>query len=126
MKSFLTSVFSFSLKVLLIWAVITNSAALMGVSAAAYWIVILLGVVMCPVVLCVSCGTPTEKGVEFINGITKTKNIVYRIWGWISFALIIALFAYDGWIFTAVSYAVVGLLCRLCISIAREKLKDNE
>ncbi|HDU2896793.1 TPA: hypothetical protein RFF92_001622 [Klebsiella aerogenes] len=139
MKKFLTDTFSqviyYGLLVALVFATFTGQNNILSVAAAAFWVVITLGVVIGPLTLALAYGVEhvpnnsRAEALETVKKITRRKNVVARWWGWICMVLTIVLLAYSGWVFTAVCYALSSLFVRLCVSLARdkvEKLKVSE
>lgn len=134
MKKFMvrvsTSVTSYGLLALLIYGSLTDSASLVGVAAAAYWVIMALGMFVSIITLIVSYAITSEKDEQrkqqwllSIQGTLKKRNPILRSISWIFFIAIIVLLAYSGWVFTAVSYALSVLMIKFMISIARANVK---
>lgn len=124
------SVFSYGLLALLIYGSLTDTASLVGVAAAAYWVIVILGLLVGILILAVSYVIPGEKDEQkkqklltVIQGAVKKRNPFLRGIGWIFFIAITLLLAYSGWVFTAVSYALSVLMVKFMISIARDNVK---
>jgi hypothetical protein len=125
-----TSVTSYGLLALLIYGSLTDSASLVGVAAAAYWVIMALGMFVSIITLIVSYAITSEKDEQrkqqwllSIQGTLKKRNPILRSISWIFFIAIIVLLAYSGWVFTAVSYALSVLMIKFMISIARANVK---
>lgn len=137
MKKFLTDTFSqviyYGLLVALVFATFTGQNNILSVAAAAFWVVIALGIVIGPLTLILTYGAgkvsdkkTASEALEAVKKITKRKNVVARWWGWICMVLTIVLLAYSGWVFTAVCYALSSLFVRFCVSLARDKVEKLE
>ncbi len=135
MKKFLSgviaSIISFSLLAVLGYGVVTDTKPMVTMAAAAYWVVILLGLVVGAITLIVSYAALSEKdeqkrqqGLKLITAVVKRKNLLRRTVDWICFILIACSLSYSGWVFTAVCYVVVALVVRFMLSIARENVKE--
>lgn len=133
MKKFIfgiiTEVINYGLIASLILAVITDNHSILNITAATFWIIILLGCFFGPAHVVVAYGieyTKDEKaradGIAALTRFTKRKNIVRRAWGWLCLAVVTALLAYGGWVFTAVCYVLASLFVQLCASLSRSKL----
>ncbi|MGR6939464.1 hypothetical protein ACU631_12545 [Klebsiella aerogenes] len=134
MKKFLTDTFSqviyYGLLVALVFATFTGQNNILSVAAAAFWVVIALGIIIGPLTLILAYGAgqvsdkkAASDALETVKKITKRKNFVARWWGWVCMVLTIVLLAYSGWVFTAVCYALSSLFVRLCVSLARDKIE---
>lgn len=125
------SVFSYGLLALLIYGSFTDTAQLVGVAAAAYWVIVILGLLVGILILAVSYVIPGEKDEQkkqklltVIQDAVKKRNPILRGISWIFFITIIALLAYSGWVFTAVSYALSALMVKFMLSIARGNVSE--
>lgn len=130
MKAFLGFLFSTTLITLLIYSLMTGNDGLASMVVGVYWIISILGLIVAVIGLFISSGiddlpdSPSrEKGLNLLKQLGKKNWVISRIWGWLSLAVITLALAYSGWVFTAVVYAIVCLLCRLCVSVVRDKLK---
>lgn len=135
MKKFMikviTSVISYGLLALLIYGSLTDTASLVGVAAAAYWVIVVLGLCVGMLILIVSYVIPGEKDEQkkqkllaIIQDSVKKRNPILCGISWIFFITIIALLAYSGWVFTAVSYALSALIVKFMFSIARGNVNE--
>ncbi|WP_432409807.1 hypothetical protein [Serratia marcescens] len=135
MKKFLSgviaSIISFALLAVLGFGVVTDTKPLVTMAAAAYWVIILLGLVVGVLTLIVSYAVISEKdeqkrqqGLKLIIGVVKKKNLLRRTVDWIYFIVIACSLSYSGWVFTAVCYVVVALIVKLMLSIARDNVKE--
>lgn len=136
MKKFLSgviaSVISFALLAVLGYGVATDTKPLVTMAAAAYWVIILLGLVVGTLTLVVSYAVRSEKdeqkkkqGLKMIIDVVKKKNFLCRAIDWICFIAIAGSLSYSGWVFTAVFYVVVALIVKLMLSIARDNVKES-
>lgn len=134
MKKFMikviTSVVSYGLLALLAYGALSDTASLVGVGVAAYWVIIVLGLLVGTLILVVSYAIPGEKDEQkkqklltIVQDSVKKRNPILRGIGWIFFIAITLLLAYSGWVFTAVSYALSALIVKLMLSIARDNVK---
>lgn len=137
MKKFLTDTFSqviyYGLLVALVFATFTGQNNILSVAAASFWVVIALGIVLGPLTLILVHGAEQfhneksgQEALQAVKRTTKRKNIVARWWGWFCMVLTIVLLAYNGWVFTAVCYALSSLLVRFCVSISRSRVEKME
>lgn len=56
----------------------------------------------------------------------KRKPFIARVTGWTTFLIMTSLFAWSGWIVTAIAYVLASLIIKLANSIARdEAIKQN-
>lgn len=133
MKKFFTEslvkVSYYLLMAVLLFAVFTGANSLLGIVAAAYWVIVVLGMFMGIISLVVMFGidySTNEKsrseGIDLLKRFTERKGAVRRAWGWVCLAVSTALLAYGGWVFTAVTYILASLFVRLCHSLARDKV----
>lgn len=67
-----------------------------------------------------------EKLIELLKKAAVKRGIIRRSWNWLCLVLIAGALAYGGWVFTAVVYVITSLICRLCGSIARDKIDELE
>ncbi|WP_421412589.1 hypothetical protein ACOMDM_13565 [Serratia plymuthica] len=136
MKKFFTgmiaSIISFALLAVLGYGVVTDNKPLVTMAAAAYWVIILLGLVVGVLTLIVSYAVLSEKdeqkkqqGLRIVTEVVKKKNFLRRAIDWICFIAIAGSLSYSGWIFTAVCYVVVALIIKLMLSIARDNVKES-
>lgn len=134
MKNFLTTCLTkltfYALLTTLLFAVSTGANSLLGVVAAAYWVIVLLGVVIGLPSLVITFGLEHSKdeksrreGIKYLERFATRKNPIARAWGWFCLVLSASLLAYGGWVFTAVAYAISSLFVRLCCSFARDKVE---
>lgn len=133
MKKFFTKLITnttdYALLIILFYSAITGVQSLMGLTAAAYWIVMALAFFVGPLIYILSYATKSAKDeesrrrmLEIIGGIAKKNNPFSRFVGWLKLILICCLLAYSGWIFTGVCYALISLYFRLLISLARDNV----
>ena len=137
MKKFFTKaivhVISNGLLCLLAYASYTGSKSLVSISVAAYWVIMFLGLFIGCLVLVLSYAKDHAKDdetkgkvVDLVGEVTKRKSKFSRGIHWLYLALIVALLAYSGWVFTAVFYVLVSLIVKLFISIARDNINDSK
>lgn len=136
MKKFITtaitSIVYYGMLAALLFAAITDTRPLLNVVAAAFWVVILLGGVMGCLYLAIAYGLDSislsknenaqQENIKLLERLTRRKNLIFRVWGWVCLAAGAALLAYGGWVFTSVCYVLASLFVRLCTSVARDKL----
>ena len=123
-------IFSYGILLLLGYATFTGAKSLIGVSAAAYWVIMFAGLFASAIILIVSYGASgiegkdaRQKAIESISDATKKKGIFFRVLRWVEDAAIASLLSFSGWVFAAVCYSLVVLLMRLCVAIARDKVE---
>lgn len=135
MKKFLIKAFgetiSWGLIALLAYSAWVGSNSLAGIAAASYWVVIILAIFIAALayigVVALSEEKDPEKrkkGLDLLNGTYKRVGFLRKCINWLCVAVIVGLLAYTGWVFTAVSYALIALLFRLVIAIGREKYEE--
>lgn len=135
MKKFSTNVISqviyYSLLGAMIFGTLTGQADIISISVAALWVVIVLGCIFGALTAFVAYGSEKvrdEKAraetLDSVREIVKRKKKLTRYWGWFCMAMVIAMLAYSGWVFTAVCYVLSSLFVTLCIYLAREKVEE--
>lgn len=131
MKTFLCHIVSLALLAALLYSVLTGNDGIMSVVASAYWVLLLLAVFVSVIILAIVGMSgierdPTKKAkmVKHLEDIAKKNGVIKRAYDWLCLVLIVALLAYGGWVFTAVCYAVMALIFKLCTSIARDKISE--
>ena len=65
-----------------------------------------------------------EKLIGSLEATFKKQGFLRKSLNWINLTIVVCLLAYSGWVFTAVTYVLISLLCKLVISMGREKF-DN-
>lgn len=117
----------------LVFGIYTGQSQFVGVAAAAFWLLIVLGIfVGCAYGVTASSldsladDESRKAAIESLQRFTKKKNIISRVWGWLCFIASVVLLAYSGWVFTAVCYALASLFVRLIASVVRDKLQKYE
>lgn len=131
MKTFLSHIVSLALLAALLYSVLTGSDSIMSVVASAYWVLLLLAVFV-SVIIMVIVGLagierdPIKKAkiIKSLEEIAKNGGVIKRAYNWLCLVITVALLAYGGWVFTAVCYAVIALILKLCTSIARDKINE--
>lgn len=117
----------------MIFGIYTGHSQFIGIAAAAFWILILLGIfISC--VIGVAAGsleslvdkTSQKESIESLQRFSRKRHIVIRVWGWGCLIAAVVLLAYSGWIFTAVCYVLASLFVRLIASVVRDKLEKHE
>lgn len=133
MKSFFYQVISLTLLVALIFSVLTERESITAVVVSAYWIAIFLAAFASVAVMLVTALVTMEKNtekksklIELLNKAAVKRGTIRRAWNWLCLVLIAGALAYGGWVFTAVVYVITSLICRLCVSIARDKIEELE
>ncbi|WP_419058378.1 hypothetical protein [Kluyvera georgiana] len=137
MKSFLTkslmNIGSYALLSLLAYSAIIDNQQLIGISVAAYWVVIFLGLFMGALIMVLSVAkdhtrdeTAKQKLIELVREATKRRSKVMRGVQWVCLVSITMLLAYSGWVFTAVIYVLVGLIVKFFLSIARDNVAEQK
>ncbi|QNM20400.1 hypothetical protein CXM81_10230 [Citrobacter freundii] len=139
MKKFITKlmaeIFSVGLVVLLAYSVWEGVTSLTAIAAAAYWIIIALaifvGLISCIGIWAIEkeleVNADPEKREKLIGSLEATfkkQGFLRKSLNWINLTIVVCLLAYSGWVFTAVTYVLISLLCKLVISMGREKF-DN-
>lgn len=137
MKSFLTkaltNIGSYALLSLLAYSAIFDNQQLIGISVAAYWVVISLGLFMGALIMVLSVAkdhtrdeAAKQKLIELVREATKRRSKVMRGVQWACLISITMLLAYSGWVFTAVIYVLVGLIVKFFLSIARDNVAEQK
>lgn len=131
MKSFITHLVTIALLVALLYSVFMEQASITATVVSAYWVVMLLAIFICTITMVtvglVSTETDPvkkEKLMKHLEVAAKKPGVIKRVYNWICLVLIVGGLAYGGWVFTAVCYAIVALMVRLCFSIARDKTTE--
>lgn len=131
MKTFLSHIVSLALLAALLYSVLTGSDSIMSVVASAYWVLLLLAVFVSVLIMAMLGLAGIERDpikkakiIKSLEEISKKKGAIKRSFGWLCLAFIVSLLAYGGWVFTAVCYAIISLIFRLCTSIARDKINE--
>lgn len=136
MKNFLidtlNKILYYALLAALAFGSVTGQSNVMNVAAAAFWVVVSLGVFVGVFTTFLAHGAEqvtdekTRQSVlESLRKIVRRKNVIARWWGWLCIVVTITLLAYGGWVFTAVCYALSSLFMRFCISLARDKVEKQ-
>lgn len=125
----ITSATDYALLIILLYSAITGVQSLMGLTVAAYWVIMALAFFIGPLIYTLSYAAKSikdeesrRKALEIVGGIAKKKNLFLRFIGWLKLIMICCLLAYGGWIFTGVCYALMSLYLRLLISLARDNV----
>lgn len=128
----LNKILCYALLAALAFGSVTEQSNILNVAAAAFWVVVFLGVVVGIITIFLAHGAEhitDEKSrqsvLESLRKIVRRKNVVARWRGWCRMVATIALLAYGGWVFTAVCYALSSLFVRFCISLARDKVEKQ-
>ena len=131
MKSFITHLVTLVLLVALMYSVFMGQPSITATVVSAYWVVMLLASFICTITMVtvglVSVETDPvkkEKLMNYLESASKKPGIMKIVYNWICLVLIVGGLAYSGWVFTAVCYAIVALMVRLCFSIARDKTNE--
>lgn len=135
MKKFFTKLVAnasdYALLMILLYSVMQGIQSLMGLTVAAYWVIMALAFFLGTLVYFISFAAKSvkdeesrRKALEFVENAVKKKNPVIRFVGWLKLSAICCLLAYGGWIFTAVCYALMALYLRLLISLARDNVAE--
>ncbi|HDC4567344.1 hypothetical protein [Enterobacter cloacae] len=139
MKKFLTKLFaeivSVGLVALLSYSVWEGIASLTAIAAAAYWIIIALsifvGLVACIGIWAIekelevnSDPVKREKLIASLEATFKKQGFLRKSVSWLNLIIVVCLLAYSGWVFTAVTYVLIALLCKFVISMGREKFEN--
>lgn len=135
MKKFLIKAFgetiSWGLIALLAYSAWVGSSSLSGIAAASYWVVIILAIFIAALayigVLALGEEKDPEKrkkGLDLLKDTYKRVGFFRKCINWLCLAVIVGLLAYTGWVFTAVSYALIALLFRLVIALGRDKYEE--
>lgn len=116
---------------LLAYSAWVGSNSLAGIAAASYWVVIVLAIFIAVLayigVLALSEEKDLEKrkkGLDLLKDTYKRVGFFRKCINWLCLVLIVCLLAYTGWVFTAVSYALIALLFRFVIAIGRDKYEE--
>ncbi|CNJ00201.1 Uncharacterised protein [Yersinia frederiksenii] len=133
MKSLIYQAISLVLLATLIFSVLTERESITAIVVSAYWIVIFLAAFVSVAVMLVTTlvtietnAEKKEKLIELLKKAAVKRGIIRRSWNWLCLVLIAGALAYGGWVFTAVVYVITSLICRLCGSIARDKIDELE
>ncbi|CNL92937.1 hypothetical protein [Yersinia aleksiciae] len=133
MKSFIYQTISLGLLVTLIFSVLTGQESITAIAVSAYWIVIFLAAFVSVAVMLTTAlvtietnAGKREKLIELLNKVAVKRGVIRRGWNWLCLILIAGALAYGGWVFTAVVYVIASLICRLSVSIARDKIDELE
>lgn len=133
MKTFLSQALSLGLLSALWASMLLGMDGLTTVAVTAYWVVILLGIVLCTLLMALSSlvvmATDPAKKLKLIQGLDKAAPTIgkaKKAYNWLCLALIVVGLGYGGWFFTAICYAVMGLCVRLCTAIARDTIETNQ
>ncbi|WP_275146199.1 hypothetical protein [Citrobacter portucalensis] len=140
MKKFMTkavsNIVSYSLLCLLAFGSVTGAKALVSITVAAYWVIILLGLFVGMLILLLSYAidlvkdeAAKQKVIDAVREAVKRKSKFMRFVDWSCVAAIAVLLAYSGWVFTGVCYVLVALIVKFCLSMARDNvttLNDKE
>jgi|GEM_PF-6958091 len=68
-----------------------------------------------------SSGESRKKLEKTLVDAAKKKSLIAKAFGWASFIAMTALFAWSGWIVTAVVYVLASLIMKLANSIAKDE-----
>lgn len=127
--SLITSASDYALLIILLYSSMTGVQSLIGLTVAAYWVIMVLAFFVGPLIYILSYAAKSakdeesrRKALEIVGGIAKKKNLFLRSVGWLKLIIICCLLAYGGWVFTAVSYALMSLYLRLLISLSRDNV----
>lgn len=139
MKKFLTKlmaeIVSVGLVVLLAYSVWEGVTSLTAIAATAYWIIIALAIFVC-LISCIGIWAiekelevnadpaKREKLIGSLDATFKKQGLLRKSVSWINLIIVVCLLAYSGWVFTAVTYVLIVLLCKLVISMGREKFEN--
>jgi len=122
---------SYVVLALLAYGSLAGITSLVGVAAAVYWVIIILGLLVGVLISIFSYVIPGEKDeqkkqklITIVQEAVKKRNPILRGISWIFFIVITLLLAYSGWVFTAVSYALSALIVKFLLSIARDNVKE--
>lgn len=136
MTKMVVNITNYVLLFLLLYAVLTQTQSLVGLTVAVYWVIMSLGLFIGPLIYILSHAAKSakdeesrRKALEIIGDSAKKRNVLLRSLGWAELIIISCLLAYSGWIFTAVCYVLTSLYMRLFISMARDNvatLNDKE
>ncbi|CNL53928.1 hypothetical protein [Yersinia proxima] len=133
MKSLIYQAISLVLLATLIFSVLTERESITAIVVSAYWIVIFLAAFVSVAVMLVTTlvtietnAEKKEKLIELLKNAAVKRGVIRRAWNWLCLVLIAGALAYGGWVFTAVVYVITSLICRLCGSIARDKIDELE
>lgn len=139
MKKFITKlmaeIVSVGLVALLAYSVWKGVTSLTAIAATAYWIIIALsmfvGVIACIGIWAIEKelevnGDPVkrEKLIGSLEATFKKQGFLKKSVNWLNLIIVVCLLAYSGWVFTAVTYVLIALLCKLIISTGREKFES--
>jgi Na+/melibiose symporter-like transporter len=131
MKKFLCHIVSLALLAALLFSVLTGNDGIMSVVASAYWVLLLLVLLVSAIIMAIVCLAEIErdpakkaKSIKSLEDISKRNGAIRRAYNWLCLVLVVSLLAYGGWVFTAVCYAVIALIFKLCTSIARDKVNE--
>lgn len=131
MKSFITNIVTLALMVVLLYSVVVGQESITAIVVSAYWVVMLLAVFVCAITMAtiglISVETdPVKKSklTKYLEGASGKPGFIKRLYNWICLVLIVGGLAYGGWVFTAVCYAIVAIMVRLCLSMARDKSSE--
>lgn len=129
--AFLAAVVSYSLLGILAYGIYTGSSSLVGVTVAAYWMIIFLSIGVGLLVLVLSyavkadaAGEFTPKAIELIGSAAKKRNPVLRAISWVELIVIVILLAFSSWIFTAICYALTVITVKIFFLIARDNVAN--
>lgn len=137
MKSLISSVvgslIAHSVLVLLILSVVVENKSLAAIAVSANWVFVVLGwfvSAMC-IILSHALMDGSYKGnkaeiCKTLSVFTKKKGALRRLYGWLTFTVVLCLLAYSGWVVTAVIYALTSFIFTVCASIARDKINEYQ
>lgn len=137
MKNFITGAFMsciyYIVMASMIFGIYTDQSQFVGIAAAAFWILILLGIfISCVVWVSASAlaslvdKTSHQEAIQSLQRFSRKRHIIFRLWGWTCLIAAVAMLTYSGWIFTAVCYVLASLFVRLIASVVRDKLDEIE
>uniref|UniRef100_UPI0035C787E2 DNZ54_00345 family protein n=1 Tax=Serratia quinivorans TaxID=137545 RepID=UPI0035C787E2 len=131
MKTFLITLLSFAILLLMAFGIHTGSDGAVSFVVAYIWVLCLLGIPTAAlIVLMAASMTATSdkaKKLKLAGQLAKAckkATFIGRIWRWITFLVMCAMLAYSGWIFTTVVYVISVITMAIATGIGRDAVND--
>lgn len=127
MNSFIAYVLSLSLLVAMGAGILLPMSGLVTVVISITWVICILAIPIAIVTIAASELYESSKGEtrkkigKLLSDAAKKKNIIARITGWSTFLVMTFMFAWSGWVITAISYVLASLIILFAKSIAKDE-----
>ncbi len=132
MKTFIAYAASLSLLIAMAAGVFYQIEGLITLVVSINWVICLLAIPIAAALVVASVmfekanESSRIKLAKLLIESAKKKSFIARITGWSSFLAMTALFAWSGWVGTAIAYVLASLIIKFANSIARdEAIKQN-